>query len=168
MKTLFAALILVLAFCDHARASLPPTTQQTAFVDAFVTAMHAKNAAGIMSLMHPKDRPCVTDKTRAFYQYIVTQQSGSFPKQKVKEISVTRVGAKDEPSLWQFLPEKMFPYPVLPTARIQINFGFGPDGYLGLDELEVAQSGGSWYWVTACPTAEGMALMRKMQKKAGH
>ena len=98
----------------------------------------------------------------------MNQQSGSFPKQKVKEISVTPVGAKDEPSLWQFLPEKMFPYPVLPTARIQINFGFSPDGYLGIDELEVAQSGGNWYWVTACPTADGMALMRKMQKKAGH
>jgi hypothetical protein len=165
MKTLVATLILYIALGELASASVAPTQSQTAFVNEFVAAMHEKNAPAMMALMHPKDRPCVTDKTRAFYQYIVTQQSGSFPKQKVKEVSVTQVGAKDEPSLWQFLPEKMFPYPVLPTARIQINFGFGPDGYLGLDELEVAQSGGRWYWVTACPTAEGMALM---QKKSGH
>jgi hypothetical protein len=168
MKTLVATLILVFALCGHASASSNPTQSQAAFVNAFVAAMHSKNTTGLMALMHPKDRPCVTDKTRAFYQYIVTQQSGSFPKQKVQEISVTQVKAKDEPSLWQFLPEKMFPYPVLPAARIQINFGFGPDGYLGLDELEVAPSGGKWYWVTACPTAEGMALVRKMQKKASH
>ena len=106
MKTLLATLLLVVSFGDHASASLPPTAQQTAFVNAFVAAMHAKDEHGLMALMHPKDRPCVTDKTRAFYQYIVTQQSGGFPKQKVNEISVTTVGAKDEPSLWQFLPEK--------------------------------------------------------------
>jgi len=168
MKTVVLSMMLVIASTNLAHASSAPTQSQTSFVNAFVAAMHTKNSAAMMVLMHPEDRPCVSDKTRAFYQYIVTQQSGSFPKQKVKEISVTPIGVKDEPSIWQFLPEKMFPYPVLPTARIQINFGVGPDGYLGLDELEVAPSGANWYWVTACPTAEGMALMRKMQKKSGH
>jgi len=162
-------LLLVIATGGHARAeSAPPSERQVVFVKAYVAAMQSKNSAAVMKLLHRTVRACVNDKTRAFYKSILSQQFEFFPSWKYKRILVTPVGAKSSLILWSYVPEKSFPYPVRPTHDLKVDFGAGPDGSLGSDVIEVAQSGAEWYWVTACPTAEGMKFMRAEQLKAGH
>jgi hypothetical protein len=88
-----------------------------------------------------------------------------FPSGSYSNLRIGPVKPKSEPSLWNFVPAKSFPYPVKPTYDIEI--GFGNDTVtLFSDLLEVAPSGGSWYWVTACPNSAGMQFMHAMQTQA--
>jgi hypothetical protein len=138
---------------------------QVKFAKDYVSAMQTKDRAAAMKLLHPTLRACVTSRTRPFFDYIVTQQMDGFPSGPYSKLNIGPVKPKSEPSLWNFVPAKSFPYPVKPTYDIEI--GFGNDTVtLFSDLLEVAPSGGSWYWVTSCPNAAGMQFFTSMQTQA--
>jgi hypothetical protein len=139
--------------------------QQVNFVKDYLSAMQSKDRAAAMKLLHPALRACVTTRTRPFFDSVVTQQMDGFPSGPYSQLHISPVKPKSDPSLWNFVPAKSFPYPVKPTYDIEI--GFGNDAVtLFSDLLEVAPSGGSWYWVTACPNAAGMQFMRALQTQA--
>ena len=140
-------------------------SQQTAFARSFVAAVQSKNRAAVLGLLHPALRACMAGADRSFFDTIVTQQMDGFPTTGYTNLTMTPVAPTKPPSLWAFVPEKSFPYPIKPTYQIQIDFSADPNGLFG-DVLEVAPSGQSWYWITACPNADGMRLMRKMQDEA--
>ncbi|HEY5094311.1 MAG TPA: hypothetical protein VII69_04235 [Candidatus Eremiobacteraceae bacterium] len=139
--------------------------QQVKFVKDYLSAMQTKNRAAAMKLLHPTLRACVTSRTRPFFDYLVTQQMDGFPSGSYSNLDIGPVKPKSEPSLWNYVPAKSFPYPVMPTYDIEIGFG-NDTATLFSDLLEVAPSGASWYWVTACPNTAGMQFMRAMQAQA--
>jgi len=145
--------------------SVSVKAQQVNFVKDYLSAMQSKNRAAAMNLLHPALRACVTSQTRPFFDSIVTQQMDGFPSGPYSHLHISPVKPKSDPSLWNFVPAKSFPYPVKPTYDVEI--GFGNDAVtLFSDLLEVAPSGGSWYWVTACPNSAGMQFMRTLQTQA--
>lgn len=145
--------------------AVPVKAQQAKFVKDYVAAMQTKDRAAAMSLLHPTLRACVTTGTRPFFDSIVTQQMDGFPSGPYSHLHISPVKPKSDPSLWNFVPAKSFPYPVMPTYDVEI--GYGNDTVtLFSDLLEVAPSGSSWYWVTACPNSAGMKFMRALQTQA--
>lgn len=162
-SAIFLACLIGLApYGPGTAATVTVKERQITFARAYVAALHSKDRPRILGFFHPKVRTCIDDRTRPFFDSIVDQQLQGLPKGTFTSAAVTHVGPKTDPSLWSFLPAKSFPYPVMPTDRIQIDFTGAPDGYL-TDILEVASSGSSWYLVTACPTADGMRIVRKVQ-----
>ena len=139
--------------------------KQVDFVKSYVSAMQTKDRVAALKLLHPTLRACVTNRTRPFFDYLVTQQMTGFPSGAYAKLTIGPVKPKSEPSLWNFVPAKSFPYPVRPTHDITIEFGNGSVTYFS-DLLEVAPSGDSWYWVTACPNADGVRFFAMMQAKA--
>jgi len=139
--------------------------QQLNFVKEYLSAMQSKDRVAAMNLLHPALRACVNTRTRPFFDSIITQQMDGFPSGPYSHLHISPVKPKSDPSLWNFVPAKSFPYPVKPTYDIEI--GFGNDAVtLFSDLLEVAPSGGSWYWVTACPNSAGMQFMQALQTQA--
>jgi hypothetical protein len=133
------------------------------FANDYVAAIQSGDHARVMALFHPGDRACVNAKSRAYFDYIVTQQMSGFPKGKYDKVSVTPISPKMKPIIWTFVPEKDFPYPVMPTDKVQIDYTTSNN--LFTDLLETAPSGGSYYWVTACPTAAGLQFVRTAQEQ---
>jgi hypothetical protein len=138
--------------------------QQVKMVRGYVAALHSKDKAKIIAFFHPSVRACINDKNRSFLDYIVAQQLDGFPSGNYSKLTITPVLPKSAPTVWTFVPAKGFPYPVLPTYDIQIDFYSQPTTYFS-DMLEAAPSGNSWYLVTACPNADGMRFMREMQAR---
>jgi hypothetical protein len=136
--------------------------RQIAFARAYVTALHSKDRPRILAFFHPSVRACIDGRTKPFFDSIVDQQLQGLPSGTFTSAAITHVNPKTTPTLWAFLPAKSFPYPIMPTDRIQIDFTGAPGGYL-TDILEVAPSGSSWYLVTACPNDEGMRIVRQVQ-----
>ena len=167
LTVLSLAFLCAAAAISSAAFSAPASERdaQTAFVRSYVAALQSKDVAGTLGLMHPANRACMNASNRAFFDQIVEQQITGFPKGRYSNLTIARVAPKSEPTLWAFLPSASFPYPVKPTYRIQIDFNNTPDSLFS-DDVEVAQSGSSWYWVTACPNADGMRLFRQIQAKA--
>jgi hypothetical protein len=132
------------------------------FASDYVAAVQSKDTAKVMILLHPTDRKCVSAKTRPFFDYVVTQQMSGFPTGKYDKLTVTPVAPSGKPMIWGFVPEKEFPYPVMPTYKVQIDYTTSSG--LFTDLLETAASGGSFYWVTACPNAAGLQFMRSTQE----
>lgn len=147
------------AFADSASVR----EQQIKMVRGYVAALQSKDKAKIMSFFHPAVRACITAKNRAFFDYLVAQQLDGMPTGKYSRLTITPVLPKSSPSVWAFVPAKGFPYPVLPTYDIQVDFD--TPGNLYSDMLEAAPSGDAWYLVTACPNADGMRVMREMQAR---
>ena len=135
--------------------------QQVAFAKAYVAALQSGDRARILTFFHPAVRACMTAQNRPFVDVVIDQQLQGFPQGKYTALHITQVTSKMQPSLWAFLPPKQFPYPVMPTHRIQVDFQYAPGG-LFIDMLEVAPSGSSWYLVTACPTAQGMKVVQSI------
>jgi hypothetical protein len=157
-----AALGCVLLFGSASPAAvLTVREQQVAFTKGYVAALQSDDRARILTFFHPAVRACMTEQTRPFVDVIIDQQLQGFPSGKYTTLHITPVTPKMQPSLWAFLPPKQFPYPVMPTHRIQVDFQYAPGGVF-MDMLEVAPSGSSWYLVTACPTAAGMKVVRSM------
>jgi len=138
--------------------------RQVALAKAYVAALQAKDRTQILTLFHPAVRACMNAGTKPFFDSIVSEQLKGFPSGDYSSIDIKPVKPKSTPSLWVFLPEKSFPYPVKPTYDIQVEWDSTPDGMF-FDMLEAAPSGQSWYLVTACPTAEGMRLTKAMLAK---
>jgi hypothetical protein len=154
----------LLAGSTSSASSASVRDQQIKVAREYVAALQSKDKAKVMEFFHPSVRACVNDRTRPFFDSIVAQQLQGMPGGKPTSITVTPVTHKNSPTLWVFLPAKDFPYPAMPTYNIQVNFDSTPDG-LYIDTLEVAPSGASWYLVTACPTAQGMRIVREMLDK---
>jgi hypothetical protein len=133
------------------------------FANDYVAAAQSKDHAKVMALLHPTDRACVNANSRAYFDYIVTQQMTDFPTGKYDNVSVTPVSLKTKPIIWGFVPEKEFPYPVMPAYKVQIDFTTSSG--LFTDLLETAKSGDSYYWVTACPTPAGLQFVRTTQEQ---
>jgi len=133
------------------------------FTNYYVGAVQSKDVAKVMALLHPADRACVNAKSRSYFEYIATQQMSDFPGGKYDKLSVTPETPKSKPMIWGFVPEKDFPYPVMPQYKVQLDYTT-PTG-LFTDLLETAESNGSFYWVTACPTAAGLQFMRTTQEQ---
>jgi hypothetical protein len=133
------------------------------FANDYVAAVQSKNNAKVFALLHPADRSCVNAKSRSFFDYVATQQMTDFPSGKYDKLTVTPEAPKSKPMIWGFVPEKDFPYPVMPTYKVQIDFTTSTG--LFTDLLETAESNGSFYWVTACPTAAGLQFMRTAQEQ---
>jgi len=151
----------LLAFNAPSAASPTVRAQQIKFANALVAALQSGDRARVIPFFHPAVRACIDDRTRPFFDSVVDEQLKGFPSGKYSSIDTTSVSAKSTPSLWAFLPEKAFPYPVMPTYDIQVKWDSTPDGMF-IDMLEAAPSGASWYLVTACPNADGMRLTRTM------
>jgi hypothetical protein len=132
------------------------------FASDYVAAVQSGDHARVMALLHPDDRQCVNAKSRVFFDYLVTQQMSGFPKGKYDKVTLTPVSPKTKPIIWTFVPAKDFPYPVMPTDKVQIDYTTSNN--LFTDLLETAPSVGAYYWVTACPTAAGLQLMRTEQE----
>lgn len=154
------ALLIVPAIVGADSASV--REEQVKFTRGYVAALQSNDPGAVLKFMHPSVRACMNDKNRAFFDFVVAQQLKGFPHGNYSHLTITPVKPKSEPMLWSFVPEKEFPYPVKPTHQIQIDYTSDPNG-LFTDIIEVAPSGESWYFVTACPNADGMALIRKMQ-----
>lgn len=163
MKTPLLTLLLLVAL--GARATAAPATeirtQQVAFARGYVSALQSKDKARIVGFFHPTVRACMNDKNRIFFDYIVSQQSEGIPSGKYTGITITPKPPKSEPSIWSFVPAKEFPYPVMPTFVIQVDFS-PSSGELFSALFEVAPSGTSWYLAMPCPTADGIRYMQKM------
>jgi hypothetical protein len=86
-----------------------------------------------------------------------------FPRGKYDKLTVTPEAPKSKPMIWGFVPEKDFPYPVMPTYKVQLDYTNSTG--LFTDLLETAESNGSFYWVTACPTSAGLQFMRTAQEQ---
>jgi hypothetical protein len=154
----------MLACCAASAAGPSVRDGQIALANGYVAALHSKDHARVMSFFHPSVRACINDKTRSFYDYIVAQQLQGMPTSDYTKITITKVGPKNAPIIWAFVPAKGFPYPVMPTYDIQLDFQSSANDLL-TDMLEVAPSGSSWYLVMPCPNANGLAFMQKMQAR---
>jgi hypothetical protein len=160
--TIVMCSLAMLACCAAADPGRSVRDEQIAFARGYVAALHSKDKARVMSFFHPSVRACLNDKTRSFYDYIVAQQLEGMPSSDYTKITITKVGPKNAPIIWAFVPAKGFPYPVMPTYDIQLDFQSSANDLL-TDMLEVAPSGSSWYLVMPCPNAYGLAYMREMQ-----
>ena len=138
--------------------------EQVVLAKGFVAALHSKDYARVMSFFHPSVRACIDAKTRGFYNSIVAQQLQGMPSSDYTKITITKLGPKYQPIIWAFIPAKGFPFPVMPTYTIQLDFQSPVDGLL-TDVLEVAPSGSSWYLVMPCPNAFGLAFMHELQAR---
>jgi hypothetical protein len=133
------------------------------FANDYVAAVQSKDVSKVMALLHPADRACVNAKSRSYFEYIATQQMTDFPRGKYDKLTVTPEAPKSKPLIWGFVPEKDFPYPVMPTYKVQLDYTNSTG--LFTDLLETAESNGSFYWVTACPTPAGLQFMRTAQEQ---
>ena len=165
MLTVAATLlfIFVISACVSSAGQLSDRQRIEIFANDYVAAVQSKDIAKVMALLHPADRACVNAKSRSFFDYVVTQQMTDFPKGKYDKLTVTPEAPKSKPMIWGFVPEKDFPYPVMPTYKVQLDY----TNLAGLftDLLETAESNGAFYWVTACPTAAGLQFMRTSQEQ---
>jgi hypothetical protein len=149
--------------CVASAGQLSDRQRLEQFANAYVAAVQSKNTGKVMTLLHPTDRACVNARSRSFFDYIVTQQMTDFPSGKYDRLSVTPLTSKDKPMIWGFVPEKDFPYPVMPSYKVQLDYT--TSGGLFTDLLETAKSGDTYYWVTACPTRAGLQFVRTTQEQ---
>jgi hypothetical protein len=163
--TVAACSLALLACCAASTPAPSLRDQQVKLARGYVAALHSKEKARIEDFFHPAVRACINDKTRSFYDYIVAQQLQGMPSSDYSKITITKVGPKNTPIIWAFVPAKGFPYPVMPTYDVQLDFQSAPNDML-TDMLEVAPSGTSWYLVMPCPNAYGLAYMRDMQARS--
>lgn len=135
---------------------------QVDFVHVYVAARQSKDASRIANLFHPNVRACINDRNRPFFDFVVSQEIHNVPKGDYTKLTITPVAPRGSPLIWAFFPAKGFPYAVMPTHTIQMDYELGPNhSYSNI--IEVAPSANSWYMVTACPNALGMQVMRKLQ-----
>lgn len=158
----FCFLFLVSA-CVSSANQLSDRQRVERFANDYVAAVQSKDTAKVMALLHPADRACVNAKSRSYFEYIATQQMSDFPKGKYDKLSITAVEPKTKPMIWAFVPEKDFPYPVMPKDKVQLDYTTSTGIFTDL--LEIAESGGSYYWVTACPTAAGLQFVHTAQEQ---
>ena len=137
--------------------------QQVKFVKAYVSAMQSKDAKAAMRLLYPTLRTCAAGRARPFFDNLLAQQMEGFPSGHYVDLRLTPVTPKKKPFVWAFVPEKSFPYPVMPAYDANVVFDAAPG--LFNDLLEIAPSGGAWYWVAPCPNADGVRYMAMLQAK---
>jgi hypothetical protein len=158
-----AFVVIAAAGCASSANQLSDRQRVEKFATDYVAAVQSKDTARVMALLHPTDRACVNPKSQAHFDYIVAQQRAGFPSGKYDKLTVSPITPKTKPMIWGFVPEKDFPYPVMPSYKVQIDFTTSNN--LFTDLLETAASGDSYYWVTACPTAAGLQFMRTAQEQ---
>jgi hypothetical protein len=165
MQTMAAAglFVFLVSGCASSAGQLSDRQRVEKFANDYVAALQSKDKAKFIALLHPADRACLNAKSQSYFDYIMAQQMADFPSGKYDKLSVTPLTAKDKPMIWGFVPEKDFPYPVMPAYKVQIDYTTSSGVFSDL--LETAQSGGSYYWVTACPTAAGLQFMRASQEQ---
>jgi hypothetical protein len=132
------------------------------FVQAYIAARQSKDATKIVDLFHPSVRACITAQNQPYFNFVVAQELRDVPSGNYTKLTIKPVPPKGPPMIWAFFPAKGFPYAVMPTHTIQMDYDLGPNNSYS-NIIEVAPSGGSFYLVTACPNAQGMSFMREFQ-----
>jgi hypothetical protein len=144
-----------------APASDAADSGQRQFVQAYMAAVSASDAAALRRLLHPAVLACIDDKTREFFDSMLARDLRARPTAGYRISRVERLRPDGGGGLW---PADMFRYPVAPTRQIQIDFETGPSSSTTLVR-EIALSKGSWLWVLPCPNAKGVAFFREQQVK---
>jgi hypothetical protein len=155
--------VFLVSECVASGGQLSDRQRVEKFANVYIAAVQSKDNAKVMALLHPADRACVNAKSRSFFDYVVAQQMTDFPTGKYDKLTITPEAPKSKPMIWGFVPEKDFPYLVMPTYKVQLDYTTSTG--LFTDLLETAESNGSFYWVTACPTAAGLQFMRTAQEQ---
>ena len=169
MRTHWMAVIpigLLLGACDRPKQSAPQTslesanapTSEDAFVKAFVSAINAKDASKLKSLMHSKCRAAVTDANREFFDEML---KGDLDLEIPADYSITVTPiAPDDP-----LPfTQMVTYPARPTHTVQIDYEESDTKGVTLIRWVVVEESG-WWLCQPIPTAEAMAKRREMKNE---
>ena len=148
MKRQALALLLVLP-----AAALLADPQAQAFVEALVAAINDKDAAKRKALLHPDSLRCATEGKGLLLDEQFARQA-RFP---ISDDVTWRLTAAPP---GQPLFTDMFDYPVRPTHVLQLDYATGPNRSVGL-VLQLAQHGGAWREIAACPKPETVAAAKQ-------
>jgi len=118
---------------------------------AWVAAVQSKDPARLRALMHPRVLACRNSANSAYFDYLLSNELRDIPG---SDYNITELMLEGEP-LATGLPEKMFSYPVAPTAQFKIDWTDSQYSSITLMRT-IAEDGGRWYIVYPCPNAEGM------------
>ena len=135
---------------------------QRKFARDYVYAVKSKNIAALKSIVHPKVLACVNEQNRDYFDFIFAKQLG---RKLTGDYKLTVSPLKGDNPEMAFLPAEKFYYSIRPTYQVQIDFNANTYDNLTIIR-EVAPAGGRWYWVFACPNAQGMEFFRA-QRQAG-
>ncbi len=158
---------LLLAACDRPEQSAAQTavepanapTSEDAFVKAFVSAISAKDASKLKTLIHPKPRAAITDANREFFDEMVDGDLGlKIPVDY--RLTVTPI-APDGPL--PFAP--WVTYPARPTHTVQIDYEESDIRGVTLVRWVVVEES-KWWLCLPIPTAEAMAKRQDMKNEA--
>jgi ribosomal protein L7/L12 len=151
-----AALLLALA-----GTGLASDQQTQAFVEALVAAINSKDTAQRKALVHPHSLRCGT----AGSDQLLDEQ---FARQARRAVPANVTWSLTPAPPGQPLFADKFDYPVRPTHRLQLDFSTGPNRSTTM-VLQVAQHGGAWREVRACPKPQTVAAAKAAsQARAQH
>jgi hypothetical protein len=134
--------------------------QQT-FVREYMAALASKDVAALERQIHPASRACMNEANRDFFDFVFARALDSRPAASYQLTDVSPAPAGGPP----FWPAGFARYPVRPTHQVQIDFETAPGRHIALVRV-IARSGGAWFEVMPCPTAEGLQAFRRRQGTA--
>jgi len=137
--------------------SATPTPLQE-FVQRYVVAVNAKDAAALKKLQHPGTLTCITPETAPFFDEVLQRRF----RHKIPAGYRLSVGAISGAET--LLLEDMLTYPARPTHVIQLSFETNTRTGVVLMIQAVHESGG-WLEITPCPKPEALAKFREAKEE---
>ena len=159
---LFACVLILALSASTVRAQPPPAATPTPplqeFVQRYVAAVNAKDAAAMKQLLHPGTMACITPETAVFFDDAF-QRRFRHTIPAGHRLSVGAIGGA-EPLLF----EDMLTYPVRPTHVVQIAFETNTRTGAVL-MIQVVQENAGWQEVLPCPKPEALAKFREAREE---
>lgn len=152
VKTM-AALVIMLLMPAWGGAQTEHPQQPEAFARTFIDALHSKQPARRLEIIHSRSRACITPQNRPYYDWMFTRQE-KYAVSGHYRATVTPL-RQDAP-----LPgDSQSAYPVRPTHQMQIDFE--PGAYKSASMIVlIAPDGVRWREVLACPSGNVVARAR--------
>jgi hypothetical protein len=129
-------------------------------VERYVAAVVARDGDNLKKLMHPASLACMSEANRDYFDFLASQDLryasafgggytlSSFAPLDAQTSAMTEMGG-------------LVRNPVPPTHQFQIDTPFDASNRSVTVMRMAAQTNGTWFIVTGCPTTEGLAFFRE-------
>lgn len=138
-----------------------PTAAQSRFIESLVAAMRAPDSSAMRKLTHPAVLACINADNRELFDTFLAPRpdldlSGTYRVTAIEPLGPNPAALGVPPGFGS--------NPVPPTHQIQIDFQGNAQRSVSLVR-QIAQLGGNWYMVFACPTPAGVAAFREARQE---
>lgn len=133
---------------------------QRALVERYVAAVSARDSDNLKKLTHPASLACVNDTNRDYFDFVLTQDL-RYARDFGGGYTLTSFAPIDAQTATMSEMGGLVKNPVPPTHQFQIDTPFDANNRSVTVMRTVAQTDGTWFIVTGCPTAEGLAFFRQ-------